>query len=157
MVLSKPCNTPCLPYKILLKDDGKPFNNPTLYRSMVGALQYLTFTRPDIAFSVHQVCQFIHCPMESHFIAVKRILRYLKGTMDYGNQFSKWDLNLHAFSDADWVGDPNDRRSTTGLVVYLGSSPISWSSKKQNIVSKSSTEAEYRALSTIAEEIEWIK
>ncbi|KAM1712082.1 hypothetical protein ACFXTN_002248 [Malus domestica] len=77
MSLSKPCNTPCLPYTRLLKDDGKPFHNPALYRSVVGALQYLTFTRPDIAFSVHQVCQFMHCPMESHFLAMKRILRYL--------------------------------------------------------------------------------
>ncbi|CAN6580831.1 unnamed protein product [Malus baccata var. baccata] len=143
MSLSKPCHTPCLPYTRLLKDNGTPFHNPALYRSVVGALQYLTFTKPDIAFSVHQVCQFMHCPMKSHFLAVKRILRYLKGTMDYGVQFSKGDLCLHAFSDADWAGDPNDRRSTTGLVVYLGSSPISWSSKKQNTVSKSSTEAEY--------------
>ncbi|CAN6694397.1 unnamed protein product [Malus baccata var. baccata] len=154
--LSKPCNTPCLPYTRLLKDDGKPFHDPALYRSVVGALQYLTFTRPDIAFSVHQVCQFMHCPMESHFIAVKRILRYLQGTMDYGVHLSKGDLCLTAFSDANWDGDPNDRRSTTGLVVYLGSSPISWSSKKQNTVSKSSTEAEYRALSSTAAEIDWI-
>ncbi|CAN6698425.1 unnamed protein product [Malus baccata var. baccata] len=157
MSLSKPCNTPCLPYTRLLKDDGKPFHNPALYRSVVGALQYLTFTRPDIAFSVHQVCQFMHCPMESHFLAVKRILKYLKGTMDYGVQFSNRDLCLHAFSDADWAGDPNYRWSTTGLVVYLGSSPISWSSKKQNTVSKSSTEAEYRALSSTTAEIDWIK
>ncbi|KAM1004535.1 hypothetical protein ACFX2C_004724 [Malus domestica] len=157
MSLSKPCHTPCLPYTRLLKDDGTPFHNPALYRSVVGALQYLTFTRPDIAFSVHQVCQFMHCPMESHFLAVKRILRYLKGTMDYGVHFSRGDLCLHAFSDADWAGDPNDRRSTTGLVVYLGSSPISWSSNKQNTVSKSSTEAEYRALSSTTAEIDWIK
>ncbi|KAM1098076.1 hypothetical protein ACFX19_015649 [Malus domestica] len=156
MAISKPCNTPCLPYTRLLKDDGKPFHDPALYRSVVGALQYLTFTRPDIAFSVHQVCQFMHCPMESHFLAVKRILQHLKGTMDYGVQLSKEDLCLTTFSDADCVGDPNDRRSTTGLVVYLGSSPISWSSKKQNTVSKSSTEAEYRALSSTAAEIDWI-
>ncbi|XP_017190466.1 uncharacterized mitochondrial protein AtMg00810-like [Malus domestica] len=154
--LSKPCNTPCLPYTRLLKDDGKPFHDPALYRNVVGALQCLTFTRPNVAFSLHQVCQFMHCPMESHFIAVKRILRYLKGTMDYGVQLSKKDLCLTAFSDADWAGDPNDRRSTIGLVVYLGSSPISWSYKKQNTVSKSSTEAEYRALSSTAAEIDWI-
>ena len=157
MLHSKSCPTPCLPYTRLLKDDGKPFNNPALYRSIVGALQYLTFTRPDIAFSVHQVCQFMHCPMESHFVAVKRILRYLQGTQDYCIQFGHGDLDLYAYSDADWAGDPNDRRSTTGLVVYLGSNPISWSSKKQHTVSKSSTEAEYRALSSTAAEVDWIK
>ncbi|XP_070667334.1 uncharacterized mitochondrial protein AtMg00810-like [Malus domestica] len=156
MVHSKPCTTPCLPYNRLVKDDGHPFNNPSLYRSIVGALQYLTFTRPDIAFSVHQVCQFMHCPMDSHYAAVKQILRYLQGTIDFGIQFSKGDLDLHAFSDADWAGDPNDRRSTTGLVVYIGPNPISWSSKKQNTVSRSSTEAEYRALSSTAAEIDWI-
>ncbi|VVA25644.1 PREDICTED: Retrovirus-related Pol poly from transposon TN, partial [Prunus dulcis] len=77
---AKPCDTPCLPYNRLLKEDGDPYSNPKLYRSIVGALQYLTFTRPDIAFSVHQVCQFMQNPMVSHFTAVKRILRYLKGT-----------------------------------------------------------------------------
>ncbi|CAN6717488.1 unnamed protein product [Malus baccata var. baccata] len=154
---SKSCDTPCLPYNRLLKDDGQPYNNPTMYRSIVGALQYLTFTRPDIAFSVHQVCQFVQAPMNSHFTAVKRILRYLKGTMHLGLTYSKGDLNLKSFSDADWAGDPNDRRSTTGLVVFLGTNPISWSSKKQQTVSRSSTEAEYRALSSTAAELDWIQ
>ncbi|KAB2612930.1 hypothetical protein D8674_035246 [Pyrus ussuriensis x Pyrus communis] len=138
-------------------DDGQPYNNPTMYRSIVGALQYLTFTRPDIAFSVHQVCQFMQAPMNSHFTAVKRILRYLKGTMHLGLTYSKGDLSLKSFSDADWAGDPNDRRSTTGLVVFLGTNPISWSSKKQQTVSRSSTEAEYRALSSTAAELDWIQ
>ncbi|KAB2595380.1 hypothetical protein D8674_030830 [Pyrus ussuriensis x Pyrus communis] len=75
MLEAKPCDTPCLPSTRLLKDDGLPYNNPTAYRSIVGALQYLTFTRPDISFSVHQVCQFMQTPMVSHFTAVKRILR----------------------------------------------------------------------------------
>nr|XP_028962169.1 uncharacterized protein LOC114826260 [Malus domestica] len=140
MLLSKPCATPCLPYNRLLLDDGKPYNNPSLYRSLVGALQYLTFTRPDIAFAVHQVCQFMQRPMESHFVAVKQILMYLKATRG-----------------CDWAGDPNDRRSTTGMVVFLGSNPISWLSKKQTTVSRSSTEAEYRALSTTATELDWLK
>ncbi|KAM1762795.1 hypothetical protein ACFX12_005393 [Malus domestica] len=154
---SKACDTPCLPYNRLLKDDGEPYPNPSLYRSVVGALQYLTFTRPDIAFSVHQVSQFMQNPMASHFTAVKRILRYLKGTVDVGLTYSRGDLDLHAFSDADWAGDPNDRRSTTGLVVFLGNNPISWSSKKQQTVSRSSTEAEYRALSSTTAELDWIQ
>ncbi|KAI5315074.1 hypothetical protein L3X38_044250 [Prunus dulcis] len=154
---AKPCDTPCLPYNRLLKEDGDPYSNPKLYRSIVGALQYLTFTRPDIAFSVHQVCQFMQNPMVSHFTAVKRILRYLKGTMQFGISYTIGDFQLKAFSDADWAGDPNDRRSTTGLVVFLGNNPISWSSKKQQTVSRSSTEAEYRALSFTSAELDWIK
>ncbi|TQE03277.1 hypothetical protein C1H46_011089 [Malus baccata] len=157
MVDCKPCDTPCLPNNRLLKDDGSPFNNPAAYRSIVGALPYLTFTRPDIAFSVHQVCQFMQAPMISHYTAVKRILRYLKGTMTFGISYSASDLQLKAFSDADWAGDPNDRRSTTGLVVFLGGNPISWSSRKQNIVSRSSTEAEYRAMSFTSAELDWIQ
>ncbi|KAM1354495.1 hypothetical protein PS2_028626 [Malus domestica] len=157
MLESESCATPCLPYNRLLLDDGKPFNNPALYRSIVGALQYLTFTRPDIAFAVHQVCQFMHKPMESHYVAVKMILRYLKGTVKLGINYVPGSMDLHAFSDADWAGDPNDRRSTTGFVVFLGHNPISWSSKKQQTVSRSSTEAEYRALSTTAAELDWIK
>ncbi|KAI5321887.1 hypothetical protein L3X38_030959 [Prunus dulcis] len=157
MTEAKACDTPCLPYHRLLKDDGHPYGNPTMYRSIVGALQYLTFTRPDIAFSVHQVCQFMQTPMVTHFTAVKRILRYLKGTMHFGIRYTRGSLHLTAFSDADWAGDPNDRRSTTGLVVFLGSNPVSWSSKKQQTVSRSSTEAEYRALSTTSAELDWIK
>jgi hypothetical protein len=157
MVDAKPCDTPCLPYHRLLKEDGEPYPNPTVYRSIVGALQYLTFIRPDIAFSVHQVCQFMQNPMVSHFTAVKRILRYLKGTLHVGISYTKGDLQLKAFSDTDWAGDPNDRRSTTGLVIFLGNNPISWSSKKQQTVSKSFTEAEYRALSFTAAEVDWLK
>lgn len=156
MIESKPCETPCLPYNRLLKDDDIPYTNPTAYRSIVGALQYLTFTRPDISFSVHQVCQFNQNPMVFHFTVVKRILRYLKGTMQLGLTYTKSDLTIRAFSDADWVGDPNDQRSTTGLVVFFGVNLISWSSKKQQIVSQSSTEAEYQAMSTISAEIDWI-
>ena len=157
MQAAKPCATPCLPYQRLLKNDGVLFDNPTLYRSIVGALQYLTFTRPDVAFSVHQVCQFMQQPMVAHFTAVKRILRYLKGTLHFGISYTKGSLDLTAYSDADWAGDPNDRRSTTGQIVFLGSNPISWSSKKQQTVSRSSTEAEYRALSSTSAEIDWVK
>ena len=94
MEMAKPCATPCLPYNRLLKDDGKPYNNPALYRSLVGGLQYLTFTRPDIAFAIHQVSQFMQCPMEAYFVAVKRILRYLKATKGCGLHYTKGDLDL---------------------------------------------------------------
>ncbi|XP_068309693.1 uncharacterized mitochondrial protein AtMg00810-like [Pyrus communis] len=157
MLDSKPAVTPCLPYNWLLKDDGQPFNNPSLYKNIVGALQYLVFTRPDIVFSVHQVSQFMQVPMIYHFTAVKRILRYLKGSLTHGIRYSSGELILKAFSDADWARNPNDRWSTTGLVVFLGNNPIAWSSKKQQTVSRSSTEAEYRALSSTAAELDWVQ
>ncbi|XP_070675335.1 uncharacterized mitochondrial protein AtMg00810-like [Malus domestica] len=122
---SKPCATPCLPYHRLLKDDGKPYHSSEQYRSVVGALQYLTFTRPDIVFSVNQACQYMHNPMVSHVIAVKQIIRYLKGTSTYGIYFKPGPMHLQAYRDADWAGDPNDRRLTSGFVVFLGSNPIS--------------------------------
>lgn len=113
MEMSKPCATPCLPYNQLLQDDRKPYNNLALYRNLVGALQYLTFTRPDIAFAVHQVSQFMQCPMKAHFVAVKRIMRYLQATKGCGLHYTKCGLDLQAFSDVDWAGGLNDRHSTT--------------------------------------------
>ena len=157
MYTAKPYATPYLPYQRLLKDDGEPFDNPSLYRNIVGALQYLTFTRPDIVFAVYQVCQFMQHPFVDHFVVVKRILRYLKGTLPYGITYQKGSFNLKTFNDADWASDPNDCRSTTGLAVFLDSNPISWTSKKQHIVSRSSMEAEYRALSTSFAKMDWIK
>ena len=123
------------------------------YRSMVGALQYLPFTCPDLAFSVSQLCQFMQHPTTSHFDAAKRVLRYVRGTLHFGLHIDLGPITLSAFSDADWAGDPSDRKSTTGILVFLGSSPISWSSKKQSTVSRSSTEAEYRALASAAAEL----
>ncbi|CAN6555559.1 unnamed protein product [Malus baccata var. baccata] len=141
----------------LLKEEGQPYHNPEQYRSVVAALQYLTFTKPDIAFAVNQCCQFMHRPMDSHVVAVKRILRYLSGTMTYGIHFKPGTLFLQAYSDVDWAGDPNDRRSTSSYIVYLSTSLISWASRKQHIVSRSSTEAEYRALAITAAEMAWIR
>ncbi|XP_028081589.1 uncharacterized protein LOC114283003 [Camellia sinensis] len=107
-----------------------PFSQPSLYRSLVGALQYLTITRPDLAFAVNHACQFLQTPLTSHFALVKRLLRYLKGTLHLGLQFSPGRLTLHAFSDSDWAGCSLDRRSTTGYCAFLGPNLISWSAKK---------------------------
>ena len=154
---SKAVKTPCCSTSRLVPHSGVPLSDPTVYRSMVGALQYLTFTRPDLAFSVHQLCQFMSNPTSLHLEAAKRALRYLRGTLHHGICFSPGPLSLTAFSDADWAGDPTDRRSTTGLLVFLGPNPISWSAKKQPTVSRSSTEAEYRALATTAAELSWFR
>ena len=154
---SKPTKTPYCPSTRLLPHDGVALSDPTEYRSLVGALQYLTFTCPDLAFSVHQLCQFMSNPTTIHLEAAKRVLKYLCGTLYHGISFSPYPLTLTAFSNADWAGDPYDRRSTTGLLVFLGPSPISWSSKKQTTVASSSTEAEYRGLATTAAEMSWLR
>lgn len=123
----------------------------------MGSLQYLLLTRPDIAFAVNKVCQFLATPTTIHWAAVKRILRYLKGTMSYGLRFTPSSFQLQAFTDADWAGCPDDRRSTTGIAIYLGDSLIHWSAKKQTTVSRSSTEAELRALATATTDLIWIR
>lgn len=134
------------------------FHDPQLYRSTVGALQYTCITRLDLAYSVNKVCQFMHQPLLSHWIAVKRILRYLNGTKHMGLLFSPChNPRLLALCDADWASDPIDRRSTSGFCVFLGSNLISWMSKKQQVVSRSSTEAEYRALALVVAELSWLK
>jgi histone deacetylase 1/2 len=130
----------------------------TRYRSIVGALQYLTLTRPDISFAVNKVCQFLHSPTTVHWLAVKRILRYLKGSLSLGLRICKsTSMLISAFSDADWAGCPDDRRSTGGFAVYLGPNLISWSARKQSTVSRSSTEAEYKALANAAAEVMWVR
>ncbi|CAL9003000.1 unnamed protein product [Prunus brigantina] len=154
---AKPVPTPALSGRRLSISNGDPLPDPTEYRSTVGALQYLTLTRPDIAFAVNQVCQFMHQPTTAHWLAVKRILRYLNGTLTHGLFYSPSTLFLSAFSDADYAGNPNDRRSTGGYCVYLGTNLISWSSKKQRGVSRSSTEAEYRQLAYTAATLSWFR
>ncbi|KAL5804239.1 hypothetical protein ACOSQ3_031039 [Xanthoceras sorbifolium] len=128
---SKPCSTPLSPSTVLSLHVGAPFSDPTLYRSTIGALQYLTHTRPDIAFSVNKLSQFLSSPTDVHWVACKRILRYLMGTMHLGLPFnSSSNLTISAYSDVDWGSSLDDRRSTSGMCVYLGSNLISWSSRK---------------------------
>ncbi|KAM1595278.1 hypothetical protein ACFX10_001586 [Malus domestica] len=154
----KPATTPCKPHHQMLHSEGQLLTDLTSYMSIVGSLQYLTFTRPDIAFAINTVCQFMSSPTDIHFGAVKRIIRYLQGTMHIGITFSANTVSkLTAFSDSDWAADLNTRRSITGYVVYFGNNPISWQSKKQHSVSRSSTEAEYKALAHTAADIAWIR
>nr|KYP59471.1 Retrovirus-related Pol polyprotein from transposon TNT 1-94 [Cajanus cajan] len=156
---SKGISTPMIGGQQLAKG-GTLFDDPTLYRSVVGALQYATITRPEIAFSVNKVSQFMCSPMEEHWKVVKRILRYLKGTVGHGLVFSlaqhTTPFNLTAFTDADWASDPNDRRSTSAACLYLGPNLVPWWSKKQLLVARSSIEAEYRALAQAVTEVLWI-
>ncbi|KAJ6945155.1 Retrovirus-related Pol polyprotein from transposon RE1 [Populus alba x Populus x berolinensis] len=156
MVEAKPITTPSV-VGHHLSIEGKLFSDPTLFRSLASALQYLTITRPDLSFSVNSICQFMHAPTEDHFRALKRILRYVKGTVHYGLQLHcNPSRDLLAYSDADWAGCPDTRRSTTGYLIFLGPNLISWCSKKQSIVSRSSAEAEYRSLAVAIAEVAWI-
>jgi hypothetical protein len=154
---SKPVHTPMVVSQHL-SADGPLFSDPTLYRSLVGALQYLTITRPDIAHVVNSVSQFLHSPTDNHYLTVKRILRYVKGTLHFGLTFHPSIAlgALVAYSDADWAGCPDTRRSTSGYSIYLGDNLVSWSAKKQPTVSRSSCEFEYRALALTAAEIVWL-
>ncbi|CAN6715703.1 unnamed protein product [Malus baccata var. baccata] len=142
----KPATTPCKPHNSMLVTEGKPLANPSIYRSIVGSLQYLTFTRPDIAFVVNLVCQFMTSPTDI-------LVRYNSAGICYSATAA---VSLNAFSDADWAVDLNTRRSVTGYVVFLGQNPISWQLKKQTSVSRSSTEAEYKALAHTAADITWV-
>jgi histone deacetylase 1/2 len=130
----------------------------TRYRSLVGALQYLTLTRPDLCFAVNKVCQYLHTPTVVHWSAVKRILRYVQGMKNLGLRIGpSKSMVVSAFSDADWAGCVDDRRSTGGFAVYLGENLISWSARKQATVSRSSTEAEYKSLANATAEMIWVQ
>ncbi|XP_074292135.1 uncharacterized protein LOC141618988 [Silene latifolia] len=150
------CNPTTTPVDVGSKLDataGPRISDPSLYRSLAGALQYLTITRPDIAYAVHQVCLFMHAPREPHLHFLKRLLRYVKGTLAYGLTISKSkSLSITAYSDADWSGCPNSRRSTSSYCVFLGDNIVSWSSKGQPTVSRSSAEAEYRGVANAVAE-----
>jgi hypothetical protein len=128
------------------------------YRHAVGSLIYLvTGTRPDLAVATSSVAKFCENPGPAHWTAVKRILRYLKGTSDWGLLFNPKDDTLVGYSDADWAGDPDSRKSTTGYLFTIGGVPVSWKSKKQATVALSTAEAEYMALSTAAQEVSWLR
>jgi len=132
--------------------------DPTLYRTIVGSLVYLTITRPDIAYVVHIVSSFVASPTTVHWAAVLRILRYLQGIVFQSLLLSSTSsLELRAYSNADHGSDLTDRKSVTGFCIFLGDSLISWKSKKQSIVSQSSTEAEYRAMASTTKEIVWLR
>ncbi|KAJ9551549.1 LOW QUALITY PROTEIN: hypothetical protein OSB04_015594 [Centaurea solstitialis] len=155
---TKVASTPLEHNLHLTPSAGTPLQDPTRYRQLVGSLVYLTVTRPDIAYAVHTVSQFMAAPRSDHYAALLRILRYLKGTMFHEMHFSSTSsLVLRGFSDVDWDSDMTDRHSTTGYCFFLGDSLISWRSKKQSLTARSSTEAEYRALADTSQELIWLR
>ena len=165
MQAAKPVHTP-LPTSLssIKLSSGSTLSNPTEYRTIVGNLQYLSLTCPDISFVVNKMSQFMHQPTDEHWTLVKRILCYLNGTVNDGLLLHRTlPLSLHAFSDSihaffddDWAGNKDDYSSAGAYLVYLGSNLISWSSKKQKTVARFSTEAEYHSIATTAAELCWV-
>ena len=140
----------------ILEDDPKVEIGS--YQKLIGKLLYLSHTRPDICYSVNILSQFMHSPRNSHFQAANRILRYLKGTSGLGITYRKTGkLDLILYTDSDFAGSRMDYRSTTGYCTIFGGNLVTWRSKKQSVVSKSSTEAEFRAMSKGIDEVMWIK
>lgn len=158
---SKPVSTPSAPDSKLVKKTAKDEEaDQKKYQAAVGSLLYLsTKTRPDIAFAVGNVARFCSEPTKVHFSAVKRIMRYLKGTQDLGLLYHKHStaLSCVGYSDADWGGSLDDRKSTSGYVFQWSGAAVSWRSRKQTCVALSTAEAEYIALSAAAQEALWIR
>ncbi|GKA18919.1 ribonuclease H-like domain-containing protein [Tanacetum coccineum] len=157
MVNCNPSRTP-IDTDSKLGPDGVPVQDPTLYRSLAGGLQYLTFTRPDLSYAVQHVCLYMHDSREPHFAALKRIMRYVQGTLELGLQlYASATTSLVGYTDADWAGCPSTRRSTSGYCVFLGDNLLSWSAKRQHTISRSSAEAEYRGVANVVAETAWIR
>jgi hypothetical protein len=130
---------------------------PHLYRQLIGSLMYLVNTRPDIFYALNVLSQFMSQPKHTHWIAAKHVSRYLRGTIGYGLRYaSSVDLSLQGYVNADWAGSAVDRKSTTSCCFTLGSTMVSWCSRKQSSVALRIVEAEYIALSLVVREAVWL-
>ncbi|XP_020675060.1 uncharacterized protein LOC110094222 [Dendrobium catenatum] len=149
--------TPVTPTPKQIISDITQFSNPSLYRCIADSLQYLSITRPDIAYAMNRVCQHMSNPTNQDYKNLTRLLRYIKGSVNLGLPITSGNLQLQTFTDADWASDCTDRKSISGFCTFLGPNLISWSVKKQVTVAKSSTEAEYRALSAASSDVIWLR
>jgi hypothetical protein len=153
----KPCTSLVDLQGKLTVDSGPPVQDASQFRSIAGALQYLTFTRADITYAVQQICLHMHNPREPHLTTMNRILRYLQGTSDYGILLRRSsNSDLIVYTDTDWAGCPDTYRSTSVYAVLLGDNLVSWSAKWQIVVSRSSAEAEYRVVANSVAEATWL-
>lgn len=156
-----PISTPIETGTKLRKDGEEEAVDAKMFRQLVGSLRYLCNTRPDLSYGVGMISKFMGKPLQSHFVAAKRILRYIKGTLDYAllfpDKLKSKPAEVLGYTDSDWCGDQDDRRSTTGYVFQYCGSSISWCSRKQNVVALSSCEAEYIAASFGACQALWIE
>ena len=154
----KPVDTPIVQnHKLGIYPNQKPTNKGR-YQRLVGKLIYLSHTRPDIAYTVSVVSQFMHCPSEEHMEVVIQILRYLKPSPGKGLMFSKNDhVRVDGYTDVDWAGNISDRKSMSGYFTFVGGNLVTWRSKKQNVVALSSAEAEFRGMAKGLCELLWLK
>ncbi|CAM8975463.1 unnamed protein product [Rhodiola kirilowii] len=150
--------TPAATHLKITKDDAGTKVDQTLYRSMIGSLLYLTASRPDIVYAERVCARYQADPKESHLLQVKRIMKYVCGTVDFGIWYTK-DTNPHlvGFYDAHWTRNAKDRKSTSGGCFFLGNNLVSWFSKKQNSISLSTAEAEYIAAGSCCTQLLWMK
>jgi hypothetical protein len=139
-------------------DTDSDLVDPTMYRKLIGSLMYMIHTGPNICYAVIAMSQFMAEPRHKHWVAEKHILRYLIGTITYGLRYtSSGGLFLHGYADVDWARSPVDRKSTFGYCFSLGSTMISWSSRKQGSIAQSIAEAEYIAASDASKEVVWLR
>jgi hypothetical protein len=158
MMDCKSMTTPMTTNPKLLCDTSSEIMDATLYRQMIGSLMYLTNTRLDICFVVNTLSQYMVEPRHVHWITTKHVMRYLKGTIEYGIKYdADCEFRLHGYSDSDWAGSVTDRKSTSGCCFSLGSGMISWFSRKQTIAALSTTEAEYMAACLACTEAVWLR
>ena len=157
---AKPVKTPVdTSIKLVKTTEGEENTDQKMYQSAVGSLLYLSVaTRPDIAFAVSNIAKFASYPTNMHWTAVKRIMRYLRGTYNLGLLYSRQDSGTCVgYSDSDWGGDLDDRKSTSGYLFLIGGGSVSWRSKKQSSVALSTAEAEYIALASAGQEAAWMR
>ncbi|XP_013729639.1 uncharacterized mitochondrial protein AtMg00810-like [Brassica napus] len=150
MLGCKPVSIPLEQYHQLATDNGPVMTDPKKYRRLVGRLVYLSITRPELCYTIHLLSQFMQKPREAHWNAALRVVRFLKGCPGQGILLrANSDLQRSVYVDADWSTCPESRRSLSAYIVLLGGSPINWKTKKQDTVSMSSAEAEYRAMADV--------
>ena len=155
---SKSAPTPLMQKAKLSKDDGAEKVDASFYRSLIGSLLYLTASRPDLMYVTSLLSRFMQSPSKTHFAVAKRVLRYLKGTTQFGIWYKPSENgSLLGYVDSDWAGNPDDMKSTTGYAFSLGSGMFSWNSKKQEIVAQSTAEAEYVAAAAAANQAIWLR
>lgn len=157
LVGARPQKSPCISCSKISKFDRDLLENLFEYRHIVNALKYVTITQPDIAYCINQLCQRMQAPTSTHWTSARRVLNYLKLTTEFVLYYQPNTIALYAFCNANWADNLDDWRSSKGYGIFLRKCLISWSSKKQPMVSQSNIEMEYRSLALTTAEVYWIR